>query len=178
MILDVIADDIARYFPYVENIRGKVQQAILEKSRFQFAIKKTDTDCEGKETYSDCETHDMDGQNYLEQEAVFDGSELTLRQDYAYGQVSYLTTYHIMDIPDDQVGYIVTEDFLAPVKGVPLVQRLYHDILSELEGAQNYAENLKLHNFTYPSSITTFLICNKEEIFQGEWYQKQKKPWN
>lgn len=172
---DVIADDIARYFPYVEDIRENVLQALLEKSCFQFAIKEAETDNTGNVTYKNCETYDIDGQTYMEREAVFDGCELTLSQYYAYGQVSYLTTYYVIDIPNDQLGYIVTEDFLAPAKGVPLVGRLYHDIFDEQEAAQNYAENLKLHNLIYPSSIVTLLVCNKGKVSQTKWYQKQKE---
>ena len=117
----------------------------------------------------------MNGQTYLEQEAVFDGSELTLSRDYAFGQVSYITTYYVEDIPDDQLGYIVTEDFLAVTKGVDLVERLYHDIFDELEAAQDYADNLKLHGFKHPISIVTFLVCNKESVLQTEWYKQQKE---
>lgn len=170
-----IADDIAKDFPYVENIREKILQALSGKTCFQFAIKEEETDNEGNVTYKDCETSEFDGQTYLEREAVFDGSKRTFRRDYAFGQVSYITTYHVEDIPDDQLGYIVTEDFLAPFKGIPLVQRLYHDIFDDREAAQSYAENLKLHELQYPTSIVTFLICNKENVPQQKWYQQQKE---
>lgn len=175
MVPEAIADDIARDFPYIENIREKILQALSEKTCFQFAIKTEETDSEGKITYKDCESCEMNGQTYLEQEAVFDGNELTLSRDYAYGQVSYITSYYVEDISDDQLGYIVTEDFLAPVKGVPLVQRLYHDIFDEQDAAQSYAENLQLHKFKYPTSIVTFLVCNKVNVSQEEWYQQQKE---
>lgn len=99
----------------------------------------------------------------------------TLTRDYAFGQVSYITTYYVEDIPDDQLGYIVTEDFLAPAKGVPLVQRLYHDIFDEQAAAQSYAENLKPHDLQYPKSIVTFLVCNKGNVSQEKWYQQQKE---
>lgn len=172
---ETIADDIARDFPYVENIREKILQALSEKSCLRFAIKDAETDSEGNVTYKDCETSEFDGHTYLESEAAFDGSKLTLRRDYAFGQVSYITTYHVEDIPDDQLGYVVTEDFLAPFKGIPLVQRLYHDIFDDQEAAQSYAENLKLHELQYPTSIVTFLICNKGNASQQKWYQQQKE---
>lgn len=175
VVPDVIAGDIAKDFPYVENIREKILQALSEKTCFQFAIKAEETDCEGKITYRDCESCEMNGQTYLEQEAVFDGNELTLSRDYAYGQVSYITSYCVEDIPDDQLGFIVTEDFLAPAKGVPLVQRMYHDIFDNQDAAQSYADNLKLHDFKYPTSIVTFLVCNKGKVSQEEWYQQQKE---
>ncbi len=172
---ETIADDIAKDFPYVENIRENILQALAQKTCFQFAIKAEETDSEGKITYKDGESCEMNGQTYLEQEAVFDGSELTLSRDYAFGQVSYITTYYVEDIPDDQLGYIVTEDFLAVTKGVDLVERLYHDIFDELEAAQDYADNLKLHGFKHPISIVTFLVCNKESVLQTEWYKQQKE---
>ena len=175
IVPEAIADDIAKDFPYVEDIREEILQALSEKSFFRFAIKEEETDSDGNVTYKDCETSEFDGQTYLEREAVFDGSKRTLRRDYAFGQVSYITTYHIEDIPDDQLGYIVTEDFLAPTKGVPLVQRLYHDIFDDQDAAQSYAENLKLHDFKYSTSIVTFLVCNKGNVTRQEWYQQQKE---
>lgn len=173
LVPEVIADDIAKDFPYVENIRENILQALSQKTCFQFEIKTKETDSEGKTTYKDCESCEMNGQTYLEQEAVFDGNELTLSRDYAYGQVSYITSYYVEDIPDNQLGFIVTEDFLAPVKGIPLVQRLYHDIFDNQDTAQNYAKNLKLHDLQYPKSIVTFLVCNRQKTSLQPWYQSE-----
>lgn len=173
VVPEVIADDIAKDFPYVENIRENILQALFKKSCFQFAIKTEETDSEGKITYKDCESCKMNGQIYLEQEAVFDGSKLTLNRDYAFGQVSYITSYYVEDIPDNQLGFIVTEDFLAPFKGIPLVQRMYHDIFDDQDTAQNYAKNLKLHDLQYPKSIVTFLVCNRQKTSLQPWYQSE-----
>lgn len=63
--------------------------------------------------------------------------------------------------------------FLAPVKCVPLAQRLYHDIFADLDAAQNYAESLKLHELQYPESIVTFLICNRQKTSLQPWYQRE-----
>lgn len=175
MVPKVIADDITKDFPYVENIREKILQALSEESCFRFMIRSEEKDSDGNTIYKDCEIYEADGKTYYENEAAFDGEKRTLTRDYAFGQVSYTTSYYAEDIPDDQIGYIVTEDFLAPVKGVPLVQRLYHDIFDEQDAAQNYAENLKLHKFKYPTSIVTFLVCNKGKVSQEKWYQQQKE---
>ena len=163
MVPEAIADDIFKEFPYVEDIREKILQALSEKSCFRFIVKSGEKDSAGNMVYKDCEIYEADGKIYYENEAAFDGEKKTLTLDYAFGQVSYTTTYYVKDIPDDQIGYIVTEDFLAPVKGVPLVQRLYHDIFNNLDAAQNYAESLKLHELQYPESIVTFLICNRQK---------------
>ena len=75
-------------------------QALDQKTCFRFAIKAAETDSEGKTTYKDCESCEMNGQIYLEQEAVFDGSKLTLNRDYAFGQGISLSIYIIL-----QTGY-------------------------------------------------------------------------
>ena len=175
LVPEVIADDIAKDFPYVEGIREKVLQALSEKSCFQFMIKSEEKDISGNVTYQECETFEANGKIYFENEAAFDGNERALMRDYAFGQVSYITTYHAEDIPNEQLGYIVTEDFLTPSKGVPLVQRLYHDIFDDLEAAQHYAENFRLHDLKYPKSIVTLLVCNKEKTSQTDWYLQQRE---
>lgn len=159
----------------MEDIREKVLQALSEKSNFHFMIKSGEKDSLGNVYYKESACYEDDGRIYYEAEADFDGEKQTLTRNLAFGQVSYITTYHVEDIPDGQLGYIVTEDFLAPAKGVDLVERLYHDIFDELETAQDYAANLKLHGFKYPTSIVTFLVCNKESVLQTEWYQQQKE---
>lgn len=174
---DVIADDITQHFPYTENIRENILKALSEKSVFRFMIKSEEKDSAGNVFYKDCEMNEINGHIYYESEATFDGGERTLTQDYAYGRVSYITAFQIDDIPDDQLGYIVTEDFLAPAKGVPVVERLYHDIFDDQEAVQIYAENLKLHDF-YPKSITTFLICNRSTVIRTVWYRQQKEAMN
>ncbi len=172
---EAIADDIAKDFPYVEDIREKILQALSEKSNFHFMIKSGEKDSLGNVSYKESACYEDDGRIYYEAEADFDGEKQTLTRNLAFGQVSYITTYHVEDIPDGQLGYIVTEDFLAPAKGVDLVERLYHDIFDELETAQDYAANLKLHGFKYPTSIVTFLVCNKGSVLQTEWYKQQKE---
>ena len=172
---EAIAEDIAKDFPYVEDIREKVLQALSEKSCFRFIIKSEEKDSAGNASYQDCASYEADGQIYYESAAAFDGGKQTLTQEYAFGQASYTTAYYAEDIPNSQLGYIVTEDFLAPAKGVDLVERLYHDIFDELETAQDYAANLKLHGFKYPTSIVTFLVCNKGSVLQTEWYKQQKE---
>lgn len=172
---EAIADDIAKDFPYMKNIRENILQALSEKSCSRFMIRSEEKDSAGNTIYKDCGIYEADEKTYYENEAAFDGGKLTLTQDFAYGQVSYTTTYHVEDIPDDQLGYIVTEDFLAPAKGVDLVERLYHDIFDGPEAAQTYANNLQLHEFEYPKSTATFLVCNRGTVTQTEWYRQQKE---
>lgn len=175
---EVIANHIAKLFPYVEDIKEKVLCAIAEKSSFRFMIKKAEKDCAGNTTYKDCETHyGPDGGAWHENEATFDGKELTMTEDFAFGQVSYFSEYRVMDIPDESLGFIVTENFLAPTKGVPVVERLYHDIFDDQKAAEAYADNLKIHEYNsgFVSSVVNFLICNKDEVRQSEWYQLQKE---
>ena len=108
MVPDMIAGDIACTYPYVENLKEKVLHALSEESCFRFMIKTESTDADGNIVYQDCETSDENGQIWYENEATFNGKEQTLMLDYAYGQVSYITTYHAEDIPNEHLGYIVT----------------------------------------------------------------------
>ena len=174
-IPEAIAEDIAKNFPYVEDIREKVLQALSEKTCFCFMVKSEEKDSMGNVSYQDCASYKAGGQIYYESAATFDGGKQTLTQEYSFGQVSYTTAYLAEDIPDSQLGYIVTEDFLAPSKGVPVVQRMYHDIFDGQDAAQGYAESLRLHEFQYPASIAAFLVCNKEKVTHGEWYRLQRE---
>lgn len=175
MVFEVIAEDVLSRIPHEDDLKDKILCALTEKSCFQLVLKTEATDASGKAVYEECETYDKDGRIYYEREAAFNGRARTLTVDCLYGQISHTTTYHVEDIPDDQIGYIVTEDFLAPAKGIPLVERMYHDVFNQLEEAENYARNLKLHDFHYPHSVVVFLVCNKKETSQTEWYQLQKK---
>lgn len=175
MVFEVIAEDVLSRIPHEDDLKDKILCALTEKSCFQLVLKTEATDASGKAVYEECETYEKDGRIYYEREAAFNGRERTLTVDCLYGQISHTTTYHVEDIPDDQIGYIVTEDFLAPVKGVPLVQRLYHDIFDDPDAARHYADNLKLHELRYPKSIMTFLVCNKQEVSGQPWYRNEKE---
>ena len=52
---------------------------------------------------------------------------------------------------------------------------MYHDIFDRQDAAQIYAESLQLHEFQYPASIVTFLVCNKGKVSHNEWYRLQKE---
>ncbi len=89
---------------------------------------------------------------------------------YAYGQVDYHGSYVETEIPDDKVQYLVVENFLAPTKGVPSVQRMYHaPYLIEEEGRKALKE-LVLHE-EY-DSCAEILVSNKESDEEDEWYKR------
>lgn len=175
MVHTAIADDMEENFPYVENIKEKTIRALTEKSCFKFPVKTESQDEDGNTVYEDCATYDDNGETWYENEASFDGEKMELKLDYAFGQVSYTTRYHVTDIPSDQLGYVVTEDFLAPTKGVDTVQRLYHDIFDNVSEADEYAKNMKLHEFDQQPSLVCLLVCDKGHITGTEWYKKQKE---
>lgn len=173
----VIANDIAERFPYVNGLKENIMKAIADKSKFNFLLKTGECDHEGNViAYRDGDTHEEDGVIYNENEAAFDGENMSLLQDYLYGQVSYNTEYYVEDIFDEEVGYIVTEDFPAPAKGVPLVQRLYHDVFLTLDEARAYMKSMKPHDIKYPKPILNLTVCNRCSISQEskDWYEKEK----
>lgn len=88
---------------------------------------------------------------------------------FAFGQISYEGKYIIKDISDEDATYIVTENFLAPRKGVPSVVRFYEYPYNTKEQAEKALENLKLHD-NY-RSVKELIIVNKNEIENNDWYK-------
>ena len=106
---EAIADDIAKDFPYVEDIREKILQALSEKSNLHFMIKSGEKDSLGNVYYKESACYEDDGRIYYEAEADFDGEKQTLTRNLAFGQVSYITTYHVEDIPDENKLVEITD---------------------------------------------------------------------
>lgn len=171
----VIANDVIQYFPQENNLKENILDAFSRKAQYRFTPGVEKKDDAGAVSYKECGTYEEGGETFYENEVVYDGKKQTLTQSYYYGQISYITTYHVMDIPDDQLGYMVTEDFLVPFKGIPLIERMYHDIFYDLSEAQDYAANLKLHDFEYPKSIAVFQICDRGKAVREKWYQLERE---
>lgn len=91
-------------------------------------------------------------------------------QEYMYGQFSFDTDYVVYDIPDEKVGYIVAENFLCPMKGVPSISRFYHEAYDNLAEAKLAMKKMKLHK-DY-DSVKEMYIANMDEMREREWYKK------
>ncbi len=87
---------------------------------------------------------------------------------YGYGQGDYHGSYIVSEIPDDKVHYLVVENFLAPRKGVPSIQRMFHKPYETENAARKAAKKLKKHE-GYNSQIE-IIVSNKESDAENEWY--------
>ena len=95
-------------------------------------------------------------------------------KDYMFGQASYETYYAIDEIPNERVGYIAVENFLAPVKGCPTVQRFYHEPYRTLEEAQKALDEMVMHseeNHSGLGSIKELHIVDIDKIKDSQWYK-------
>lgn len=97
----------------------------------------------------------------------------TVSYSFAYGQVSYNGRYLSVDIPDEDVVYIVTENFLAPTKGIPSVSRFYHEPYNIQEEAEKALQEIKLHD-NYRSK-KELIILNKNNLLDNEWFALNMK---
>lgn len=95
---------------------------------------------------------------------------------YGGGQVDYKTIYHIGDIPDEEVVYMVVENFLCPAKGVPSVQRMYREPFTDLTEAREYMESLPIagkDKSMYGSRKE--LIVTSLGLINQKWLEEQRK---
>lgn len=92
-------------------------------------------------------------------------------------------SYEIADIKDPDVLYVVSEDFPAPIRGVPLCQRLYHLPFKKCADAISYMNeaNQKLEKMRYKreesvaakESCFNCLVFSKQHLDESEWYRIQ-----
>lgn len=103
------------------------------------------------------------------------GENVKVCESYLFGQVTYHTTYIEQEIPDDKVGYIAVENFLAPYKGVDCIQRFYHEPYTSLEEAQQALEDMRLHTREESKccgeSVKELHIVNVDTIKEQNWYK-------
>ena len=162
---EIIISDILRAYPYLDE--KSVRVAIEEGSTYEFVIKTPVI--EGENTlYADCESMCIDGSIFYENTGKIEGASLEISESYAWGQISYVTNYELEELEKANLLYLVEEQFLCPTKGVPIVERIYHEPFLELCKAESYKESLQLH--ANVRSKKELLIFGKE-ILEKEWYK-------
>ncbi len=107
---------------------------------------------------------------------IFDSDKLSMETYYCGGQVSYDGYFTIADIPDEKVRYIVCENFLAPNKGVPSVQRFYHEPFTDYYEMLSYYCNMPMHgkedNYCgiHSKSVKEIIIINVDSTIDDDWF--------
>lgn len=156
-VIDCIASDIMRQFAYLDC--EKIYEALLRKQKYTFPILQPEDNGHVPDKYC----------GHWMYEGCIDGDELVLFEDYF--QVFYTTCYYLNDIPENDVCYIVEEHFMGCGKGVPLIQRFYHEPFKDLESAGKYKANFKLHDWPCFKTETKIIVYQESKLKNNEWYQ-------
>lgn len=161
----LIVTDILTKFPYLEE--KMVRDAIEEEHCYEFAIKEAINE-NGKITYNDCPSEQFEDTTYYENSGIINGAEMKVSESYVWGQINYVTTYETEEIDEARIIYLVTEQFLCPTKGVPLIERFYHKPFRNIKDAAEFWEKMPLHPAA--NSRKEILIFD-QKISEKEWFK-------
>lgn len=156
-VTDCIVNDIIQEIPYLDPL--DVYHAVLKDQPYRFPLMYLEN---GKNVFPD-ELSDGDWSSFGEIKG------LSFNEECFGGQVCYHTDYEVSDIPQDQICYLVEEHFYAYTKGVPLVERFYHEPFRELRDAEVYLQKMKKHD---PRATLSIQVYNQQQISSTEWFQK------
>lgn len=101
---------------------------------------------------------------------------------YSCGYTCY-KVYHIDEIADEQVSYLVTENILCPTKGVPLREKCYHVPFKSLMEANLYkdimngkvkAQEENCAGYPYEGEFKLF-VTDIQKITNNVWYINERK---
>ncbi len=93
-------------------------------------------------------------------------------EQYLFGQVFYETAYDVEDITEENVCYIPREQFYAMFKGIPLIERFYHEPFSRYDEAVAFLESMEKHD---PKSEVVILVHDRSKIMETDWYKANMK---
>lgn len=112
---------------------------------------------------------DENGIVYYENEVTLDPSQMKLKMEYMFGQVNYSSYYKINEVKHPV--YAVIENFLAPFKGIPSVERMYHKPFDSVKEASDYIKHTKFHTKTH--NVQVYIAVFDLNKVNTEWYENQ-----
>ena len=101
-----------------------------------------------------------------------DGSPFIM-EEYSCFDYTCNVYYHIMEIEEGKVGYVVPEHIINPRKGCDLIERLYHKMFTSLEDATAY-QNKMMENYSYDfysNGGYRIEVIDATEIKENPWYK-------
>jgi hypothetical protein len=169
----VVVDFLVQNFQFMS--REVFEKAIENKEVITFPIKKISED--DNETYIDCEKEvEENGKIWYEQSATFDGETYELIEEYWWGQATYKTSIRVLDIPKENVWYLVEECFPNPYKYCDIVERIYVEPFEDLVKAKECFDNFIPHEIEcYGKGTKKILVANKDQIKETSWYELNMK---
>lgn len=150
-----ILTDVMVRFPHTD--KEKIKNALEGNGKYKFPIPSTNdgtvaTPDEPEERWPDW--------------AEISGHKVS--EYYAFGQVFYETEYTVEDIAKENVCYIPEEQFYAMYKGVPLIERFYHEPFSRYDEAVIFMKSMKRHALKSEAFI---LVHDRTKIMETDWYK-------
>lgn len=143
----------------LENIPDydRLLQAVKNKEDILLTSLKKEYECNGEK----CEYSDLEWR--------YEGASGRITKEFAAGQISYHGHFMEMDIPKENVAYLAVENFLAPRKGVPSVQRFYHEPYSDAKEAEEALDRMQLHEGY--RSVKELYVIDTEKEKETNWYK-------
>lgn len=167
-IEQVIVDYLIELFPFME--RKIFEDAILKKEKVTFPVLNIKTNKDGEEQYEDCEFYIENDKTWYEHQAIFDGSNYDLTEEYSFGQVNYKTRFYLQDIPKENVCYLVEELFIGPYKYCDIIERIYVEPFKNIQQAKEFFETFKTHN-GYIEGRKEIFVANYETLKETKWFE-------
>ena len=116
-----------------------------------------------------------------ELEFTWHGKDAEAISSYAYGQIEHRTSFTERDIPDEDVRYLVVENFLCPRIGTPSVQRLRFAPFHDLVSAQLAIDGLQIDkNAEWRkgiSSVKELIITDAADLEPGDQDNFMNLAW-
>ncbi len=123
----------------------------------------------------DGDTYELDGEErkYYETALTYIPAEREIVYEYLGGQITQHVWFVVHDIPDENVRYLATENFLCPNKGIPSVSRFYSLPVKTQEEAEKQLEELQLHDRNkdvWAKSVKELAIIDVDVTPNTTWY--------
>lgn len=159
-ILEAITEDIFKYYPFVP--KEKILDSLINKTEFQIPLNEDGSDI-GLE------------KEFCENEFIFNGEKKQITLNYFFGQVSYNISYSVYELDKNDICYLISENFLCPTKGTPLVERMYQDVFIDKELAEKCFNDLQVHNLEPLRTEKTLNIQSLSRIKETDFYKENMK---
>ena len=154
--IDCIVKDIISEFPYAET--DEIYCAVISGCRYTFPILCNE---DGEIKFP------VQYQNEWENQDTVEGA--TVYVSYYFGQAYSYTEYLQEDILQEELCFLIEEQFYACAKGISLIERFYHAPFRELSEAQAY---LKTAQKKAENSQFVLLAHSYPKIKNTLWYKK------
>lgn len=156
---DELKKEVDKPVPTLDEVR----EMIKTQTSFKFG--------DGIQTWTDSQTHET--VEFYESSMEFLPDKMHIEYEYAAGQITDTEYIDIYDIPDENVRFIVTENFLCPGKGIPSVERFYNYPVKTQKEAEEILEAMQLHQFEeapWLQSEKQIIVGDIDNFTTSTWY--------